>query len=150
VRGDDAPSPEEVVAPPPKRSRAKTKEAAVPIAPSAPRVSKRIRLVAPSTRTAHPTGNAPGGTCDVTATSMRLLRHFADFISQISNVKQQNDALKALHDCDRRIYAGMEKFEQGSRLVAEGKLEINEAHKHAVDEIKRIFGGVGAVSFLTI
>ena len=125
MRGDDAPSPEEVVAPPPKRSRAKTKEAAAPIAPSAPRVTKRTRLVAPSTRTAHPTGNAPGGTCDVAATSMRLLPHFAKFISQIGNAKQQNDALKALHECDRRIDVGMRKFEQGSRLVAEGKLEIN-------------------------
>ena len=81
---------------------------------------------------------------------MRLLPHFADFISQIGNAKMQNDALKALHDCDRRIDVGMKKFEQGSRLVAEGKLEINEVHKHAVDEIKRIFGSVGAVSSLPI
>jgi len=44
--------------------------------------------------------------------------HFADLISQIGNVKQQNDALKAKHEYDRRMDAGMRKFEEGSRLVA--------------------------------
>ena len=76
--------------------------------------------------------------------------HFTDLISQIGNVKQQNDALKAKHEYDRRMDAGMRKFEEESRLVAQGKLEINEAHKHIVAEIKSIFGGLGSVSSLPI
>ena len=65
-----------------------------------------------------PTENASVGTSGESATSLHLVPHFADLISQIGNVKQQNDALKAKHEYDRRMDAGMRKFEEGSRLVA--------------------------------
>jgi hypothetical protein len=36
--------------------------------------------------------------------------------------------------------------EEGTKVVAQGKIEIRKAHNNVVDEIRRIFGGAVMVS----
>ena len=70
-------------APQPKRKHAKVKEADAPIAPSAYIATKSVRSDVPPTCHVAPTENASVGTSGESATSLHLVPHFADLISQI-------------------------------------------------------------------
>ncbi|CAN6274280.1 unnamed protein product [Urochloa humidicola] len=73
---------------------------------------------------------------------------FADLIPQLGNHEKQQAVAKALQDYDQQMDSGMLKIEEGTKLAAQGKMEIQEAHSKVVHEIRGIFGGVDA-SLLT-
>ena len=94
-------------------------------------VPKRVRLglkhPAPSPRRPLPP-----------TSSFLLLPLLEDIIPQFGNKEIQEAMSKAFEEHDSRMAAGMKKFEEDTKMVAEAKKKIKLAQSIVVDDIRRI------------